>query len=745
MLISVALVAWTSGATTKVENALRVPFFAAQSHEASGDLHIVEIDAASLAKINRWPWSRDHYAKVVDRLNAAGARSITFDVDLSSPSEGTDDGLLAQALANSAAVVTLPTFAQVAGPSDARMLDTLPISILRDHAVIASVAVSPDPDGLVRQMPLGSITDGTPRPSLAAQIAGQNGTAGRPFPVDFAIEPRSIPRHSFIDIEDGRFDPSGIAGKDILIGATAIELGDRYATPLYGVIPGVVVQAMAAETLYNGIPSNAAAIGPIILAFLLILWILRASSRSAGLARSAVSFAIIAGAYYLVWSTRSLLFDIVPAAFVIAGATVLVLIQNFRKEQLHRRMHDVRTGLPNRFAFEAEADEKVLFSVAATIGGYERLETVLGEGLADQLILRITERLQMGNAGKTVYRAEDRALVWFFDGEHGELESTLAGLAALMRSPVEVGGRKIDVQMAFGVGQGRALSEAIHAASQALRKGERWLYHAAAEEAALERQVSLMGELDAAIANNELEVLYQPKLALAENRITSVEALVRWNHPQRGYLRPDLFIPLAEESDRITDLTLYVLQRTIDDNIAWRASGMEIRSAVNISARLVASASFLSAAEAMLKQSCIPPQSLIFEVTESAAIADPSLAAAALTRFRDMGVSISMDDYGTGQSSLTYLKNLPLSELKIDRSFVQFAHRDASDAMLVRSTVSLGHELGLSIVAEGVEDEECLAFLREVGCDYAQGYLIGKPMRAGELEALVDDNLKRAA
>ena len=150
-----------------------------------------------------WKWTRralprsivglghgGHYAKVVDRLNAAGARSITFDVDLSSPSEGTDDGRLAQALANSAAVVTLPTFAQVAGPSDARMLDTLPIPILRDHAVIASVAVSPDSDGLVRQMPFGSITDGTPRPSLAAQIAGRGGTAGTRFSRRFRYRTR---------------------------------------------------------------------------------------------------------------------------------------------------------------------------------------------------------------------------------------------------------------------------------------------------------------------------------------------------------------------------------------------------------------------------------------------------------------------------------------------------------------------------------------------------------------------------
>lgn len=734
-----------TGATDEIENAFRAPFFAAQSHPASGQLHIVEMDAASLAKIKRWPWSRDHYARVVDRLNAAGVRSITFDVDFSSPSEPAADLKLAASLANSKAVVTLPTFGQVAGSSDLRTLDALPIAALRKHAVIASVAVLPDRDGLVRRMPLGTMTDGVPRPSLAAQIAGRGGTVGHPFPIDSAIEPESIPRHSFAAIENGDFDPSRLVGKDVLIGATAIEMGDRYATSRHGVLPGVVIQAMAAETLYSGTPVDAGSAFLLLAATMLTIWILLAASRKTGLARGAASLFILAMLYWLGWSAARLLFDIVPAFAMILGATMIMLVQQFQADQRHRRMHDTRTGLPNRFAFDSRMGDPAIFTIAATIGGYERLETVLGDAQADQLICRITERLTTGNGGESVFRVEDRALAWIFNGEHDELKSTLSGLAALMRSPLEIGGRMVDVQMGFGIGQGRSLSEAIHAASQALQKGEPWSYHVAAEEPALEREISLMGELDAAIADNQLEVLYQPKLALADDRITSVEALVRWNHPERGFLRPDLFIPMAEETDRINSLTLFVLQRTIDDNLSWRAKGLQVRSAVNISARLVVSAAFLSAAEAMLSRSTIPPENLIFEVTESAAIADPKAAAAALTRFRDMGVSISMDDYGTGQASLTYLKNLPLSELKIDRSFVQFAHRDSGDAMLVRSTVGLAHELGLSVVAEGVEDEECLDFLRTVGCDYAQGYLIGKPMPAEALFALAREARRAAA
>ena len=289
------------------------------------------------------------------------------------------------------------------------------------------------------------------------------------------------------------------------------------------------------------------------------------------------------------------------------------------------------------------------------------------------------------------------------------------------------------------------ITEATHAASEALRLGTHWTYHQTAERAALERQVSLMGELDAALHRDEIHVLYQPKLHLESNRITSVEALVRWDHPTRGYLRPDLFIPMAEESDRITDLTLFVLRQTIEDLGNWCAQGLVISAAVNISARLIASPSFISAAEILLAGTGVPRHRLTFEVTESAAIADPDSAASALQKFRDMGIQISMDDYGTGQSTLSYLKRLPLSELKIDRSFVQFAHEDKNDALLVRSTLELAHGLGLKVVAEGVEDEACLAFLRQIGCDYAQGYLIGKPMPASELSLVVPPPCKQVA
>jgi EAL domain-containing protein (putative c-di-GMP-specific phosphodiesterase class I) len=202
-------------------------------------------------------------------------------------------------------------------------------------------------------------------------------------------------------------------------------------------------------------------------------------------------------------------------------------------------------------------------------------------------------------------------------------------------------------------------------------------------------------------------------------------------------ISPDAFIPIAERNDRIAGLTLFVLGQTIADLGAWEAGGNRISGAVNISAKLLGSEPFLAAARKLIEDSGLAPGRLVFEVTESAAMTDGEGAIAALQGFKAMGIAISMDDYGTGQSTLNYLKRLPLDELKIDRSFVQFAHRNRSDGVLVRSTIELAHELGLKVVAEGVEDEECLAFLREAHCDMAQGYLISRPVDAAAIAALL--------
>lgn len=725
-----------TGFAGSVDRALDPARFAAWQRAASGHTVVVEMDAASAAAIRRWPWPRDHYAKAVDRLREAGAASVTFDVDFSSSATPDGDLAFAAALKRAGGLVALPTFGQTARSGEARVIDALPLPLFREHVALASVSVSPDPDGIMRSAPFGTITAGTPRPSLSAHMARRSGAADTFFPIDFGIDPGTIPRLSFVAVRDGRFDPAAVRGREVIIGATAIEMGDRYATPHWGVIPGVVVQALAAETLMRGVPVEGGALTVILVAALLSLGVLRARGAAAIAATGLGAVLLLAAAAVAAQGAPMRVYPLAPGLAVllavIAMRTALHIFGRFEEQ----RLADEETGLPNRRALALALDGGEGRRLAvATIGNLDNLLAVLGDAAGRDLVLRIAERLKLAAEGE-VYRLSDRLLA-FEPTRHEEPEQVLAGLRGAVLQPVEVQGRRVDAQVFVGLAEGDDLiNGATRAADEAAQTGVFWR-HAETDMAALERQVSLMGELDQAIAAGDIHVHYQPKLALAEDRIASVEALVRWKHPERGWVRPDLFIPLAEQSDRIRPLTLFVLERVLTDLAVWRGAGHDLTAAVNISAKLVAAPGFDAEVRALLGQGIVPPSALILEVTESATLSDPETAGACLRGYRDMGVAISMDDYGTGQSTLSYIKQLPLSELKIDRSFVQHAHVNRADGLMVRSTVELAHDLGMKVVAEGIEDAQCLAFLRSIGCDMAQGYLISKPLPAEELAALL--------
>ncbi|WP_285713662.1 EAL domain-containing protein [Erythrobacter oryzae] len=729
-----------TGVFRSTENRLGEFTFALFGHAASGQVHVVEMDAASMAAIRRYPWPRDHFADVVRNLDAAGARSISFDVDFSSPADQAGDAAFGAAIAAARAPVALPTFAQAAGFDDKRQLDSLPIPVLREHAQLASVSVAPDPDGYVRRLPFGTVTSATPRPSLAATVAGRSGSVGADFPIDFAIDPDTIPRSSFIAVERGMFPKGSFAGKDVIIGATAIELGDRYAVPGHGVIPGVVIQALGAETLLNGVPVYGSWSLPLLLASVLALAILAAGSRRAVMLRTGLAALVLVAAWMGARVGLSVWFEIVPALVqLLAAGVVRYLVLAHRFAEARRRI-DPASGLPNRTAFESrDARPADRFVIAAQIDDFDALKLTMERDSLGTLLRRIAERLKVASGVPAIYHSEDRTLVWLSPLPIDELESQLAGLRALMRSPFELGGQRFAVSLTFGVADADMADPAAlaaHAASQAKRAGKFWRLHTVEAGETISRELSLLGDLDDALRNGGIAVLYQPKLNLVTRRIDSVEALVRWNHPERGMLPPDCFIPLFEERGRLDELTLAVIAQALADAQGWRARGLAIGVAVNISAALLTVEAFETRALALVAKAGPAAGQVTFEVTESAQFEDMDRAIAALERFRTAGIRISMDDYGTGQSALNYLKLLPLSELKIDRMFVAQAHVDKGDAMLVRSTVQLAHELGIKVVAEGIEEGECLEFLGRIGCDHAQGYFVGRPLPAADLAAL---------
>ena len=246
-------------------------------------------------------------------------------------------------------------------------------------------------------------------------------------------------------------------------------------------------------------------------------------------------------------------------------------------------------------------------------------------------------------------------------------------------------------------------------------------------------RLGLLSELRRAIEHGELVLHYQPKASLEDGKVRSVEALVRWQHPERGLLPPVEFVQFAEHTGLMRPLTLYILDHALEQCAAWRAQGIELGLAVNLSARDLCDAELPAEAAALLEKWALDPGVLELEVTESTILADPLRARAVLTRLSELGVRIAIDDFGSGYTSLGYLKRLPIDVLKIDKSFILGMGADESDAVIVRSAIDLGHNLGLEVVAEGVETDTIWDDLAGLGCDVAQGFYLARPMPSESL------------
>ncbi|MDP9430586.1 MAG: EAL domain-containing protein [Actinomycetota bacterium] len=251
-------------------------------------------------------------------------------------------------------------------------------------------------------------------------------------------------------------------------------------------------------------------------------------------------------------------------------------------------------------------------------------------------------------------------------------------------------------------------------------------------------RLGLLGQLRRAIDNRELVLHFQPKVALPGVGVCGVEALVRWQHPQRGLIPPGEFIPLGERTPLIRPLTRYVVDAALEQCARWHDAGRSLAVAVNVSARNLLDEHFVDEVQELLAHWRVPASCLELEVTESAIMADPDRARRILTRLAECGVTLSIDDFGAGYTSLAQLKDLPVHQLKIDRSFVAPMTEDPGNALIVRSVVELGHNLGLTTVAEGVEDEATYDSLSAMGCDVAQGYYVCRPMPAEQLEVWFD-------
>jgi len=437
------------------------------------------------------------------------------------------------------------------------------------------------------------------------------------------------------------------------------------------------------------------------------------------------------------------------------------------QEILRLAYEDALTGLPNRARFNrwlTEAIDRLIKGDVTATKETDRCVTVvvmnldrfkfvndrLGQNAGDHVLREVAYRLSSITQSGVVARLGGDEFAFLIDRAGSGQAARLADeVNAALETPINYREQWLDVGASMGIAEypahgvdaGTLLRRASIAMTVAKRFKTGYALYDAKYDTHEDTHLSLLSELRRAVELNELRLFYQPKISLADDSVTEVEALLRWQHPERGFLPPSDFIPFAEHTGYIKVLTQWVLQEVVRQCGEWLRQGLALRISVNIAARDLLDKNLSEMLMKLLEQHAVPPHLLCLEITESCFMEDPVVARTVLETLHGLGLKLSIDDYGTGYSSLKYIAQLPVDELKIDRSFVASIATDKVTATIVRSTVELAHSLGLRVVAEGVEDAESLCRLKGYGCDAAQGYFISRPLPAAQLE----EWLRRAA
>lgn len=471
-------------------------------------------------------------------------------------------------------------------------------------------------------------------------------------------------------------------------------------------------------------------------------------------AKTACRFSHANGTWVILECTgRNCLQDPTVKGFIVNARDITGQIK--MEEMLrHQALHDALTDLPNRTFLQKRLDQALMnaerqqSSVALLMMDLDRFKEIndtFGHQHGDLLLQQVSTRLvqAIGGAGIVSRLGGDEFAILLPKADEESTGIIAEQLRNVLEEPFMIAGYPLNVEASVGVvlyplhgTDGLTLIRRADVAMYAAKSTHEGVafYKATHDDQYSSRRLAMIGALRQAIMANELTLYYQPKVSLKTGLTSSVEALARWQHPIHGYVPPDQFIPLAEQTGLINSLTAWALETAIRQCSVWLQTGLSLSVAVNLSSWNLRDNTLPETIMALLTRYAVPPQLLRVELTESMVMTDADRALDVLHRLSALGIHISVDDFGTGYSSLAYLKRLPIDELKIDRSFVQHMLEVEADVTIVRSTIMLAHNLGLHIVAEGVEDKATLHLLADFDCDVAQGYYISRPIPAAELE-----------
>ena len=430
------------------------------------------------------------------------------------------------------------------------------------------------------------------------------------------------------------------------------------------------------------------------------------------------------------------------------------------RELEHQALHDGLTELPNRLLLQdrlrqailgAQRKHQRLALLITDLDRFKEINDTLGHHYGDLVLQQVAGRMRSAlRESDTIARLGGDEFAVLLPQVPNEIDAINAArkLITALEQPIHLEDQSFHIGASVGIAlypehgeDGATLMRHADVAMYVAKRSAAGfsLYDPKEDEHSVSR-LALVGELRHAIEQRQLVLFYQPKIDLKHGHVAAVEAVVRWNHPQRGLLLPDEFIPLAEQTGLIRPLTFYVLDEALHQVHLWQKVGLNVRMAINLSARHLQDEHLAGKIADTMRQWGVVPELLEFEITESALMANPLRAMETLTQLDEMGVGLAIDDFGTGYSSLIYLKQLPVDEIKIDKSFVIDMLDNNEDLVIVRSTVDLAHNMGRRVVAEGVESQAVLNMLIELGCDMAQGYHISRPVTAPVLTRWLENS-----
>lgn len=728
-VIMVAILATISGIGENVDRQMRQIRYNSVEQVPSGKIVFVAMDDKSLKEIGAYPWNRSTHARLINNLQDKNITKVGFDLGfISDAQDQSHDIAFAGAIENSIFPVGLAVPGNdKGGEANGNSIEGMwPIQRLRSAgAEVFSIWTDTNENGAFEHGNPYINVDGEPLQSMELWISGVDHK--EKYLVNWSQSPSNIEAYSYTDILNNRIPKSKLEGKALLVGPDASIMGDYVLTAQGNYTSGARAQIISAETLLTGSFGNTN--GQIITAMTLILCgiIMIFSQGYRKYFQLAVAGTSLISVQFTIEMDGGESFPVGEALIVaistIAIAAIVGLINNF-----HARMTtNEDTGIPNLRAMKLSMKDKGS-TIVVQLNNHLDILAELGSEGRDKVINKIAKRVELGSNGKAIYQIDTSSLAWRGSGNKESDIEQIQSIMALLRPGVPFANGTIDVYLSVGIELDEKLSteEAVNnasiAASRAQERGIAWEIYAKDDSDELWK-ISVVSEISNAIKNKHIWVAYQPKVDSKTSVIRGAEALVRWKHPERGDIRPDAFIPLLEKASRTEELTEYMLRQATHDFSELENENI----AVNVSPTMIGEGVLKKMIKKVLSESGFDPARLTIEVTESEKFGNEQ-AVKELEEIKKLGIKISIDDYGMGNSTVNYLRILPADELKIDRSFIANVLANQSDRMVVASTIHLAHEIGLKVVAEGVESSEIQAYLNELNCDFIQGYHTGRPV-----------------